>query len=87
MYKRQSLLFVPGSSHMNNPKRYNHEDPHLSVIYPRRDLASLIAACYPVVGDRVVMRHKPVFTTAAIQVYGGACCDCRAACWVLDSVL
>jgi hypothetical protein len=44
---------------------------HINVIYPRRDLASLVAACYPVVNGNVVMRYKPVFTTAGTQPYGG----------------
>ncbi len=67
--------FMPGAYSMNHPASYasSQERPHLSVIYPRRDLTVLIATCYPVVNGTVVMRYKPVFTTAGTQAYAGAC--------------
>jgi hypothetical protein len=70
-------IFEPGSHCLDDPRRkmaltgQSRIGQHINVIYPRRDLAALIAACFPVVNDMVVMRFKPVFTTAGTQPYGG----------------
>lgn len=71
--------FEPGTCAVDDPRRcvdsskWANFKPaqHINAIYPRRDVAALIAACYPVVDGVVVMRYKPVFTTAAAQPYGG----------------
>lgn len=64
--------FTPGSAEVDDPLRQTtNTTQHFYIIYPRRDLATLISACYPVVNGAVVMRYKPVFTTAGSQPYGG----------------
>lgn len=64
-------FFTPGSYNADDPRRCNKQMQHVNVIYPRRDVCAVIAACFPVINGKVVMRYKPVFTTAATQPYGG----------------
>lgn len=73
--------FQPGSRAIDDPRRQQSQRKeykavqHVNVIYPRRNLATLIATCYPVIDGTVVMHYKPVFTTAGAQPYAGVLCS------------
>jgi hypothetical protein len=71
--------FQPGGPHLNAPAPSTF---HIHIIIPRRDLLSLIGFCcpkHPAQGGPL----KPLFTTAAAQLYAeavvdGLCALCQA---------
>ena len=65
--------FAPGSPYIDEPKS---KHLHMNVIFPRRDLGTLIKSCCPLIPGHMqtcFVNYKAVFTTAATQTYAGPC--------------